>query len=88
MIVAGVYHEYGYEIYLVSNSGTIEKELYSAGNHQYDSTVVVNPEDGLCLDIIKDFCEYTAKEIAEKEGFKVGYIEYDYEYIKERQDYA
>jgi len=74
MIITGYYNEHGYQIETDNLSDCI---LYYASNHALDSQ-----QDGtgtqhqLPLEIIKDYCEQTAKEIAREKHAKFNGIEY------------
>jgi len=74
MIITGYYNEYGYEI---ESDNLTDCILYHAGNHALDSQ-----QDGtgtqhqLQLGTIKDYCEQTAKKIANEKHAKYGGIEY------------
>lgn len=68
----GIFGEYSalhYVIYEVGKNGNVEP-IYEAGNSPFDSHVYVSAEDGEGIETMKQFCEHTAKEIAEERRIK------------------
>lgn len=64
MKIIGYYHAYGYRI-----EDNLDGEmLYEAGNSFYDSTSVIDKDQGLNIKTIKKYCERTGKEIAEEKS--------------------
>lgn len=71
--IIGFYNELRY--FIVENkSGAI---LYIAGNSKLDSRPFLSAEDGVGLEKMKEFCEYTAREVAREKHIKYLGIEYD-----------
>jgi len=72
-MIIGYYNEYGYRIV----EG--DKEVYTAGNCNFDSTTIVDPDDSLAhsLSQIRKNCKKTCKEIVSERGGKFAGIEYE-----------
>jgi hypothetical protein len=62
----GYFNEYGYRI---ECNG---EEIETAGNAEYDSTVILDPDDpdALSLTTIKGYCIDSGEEIAQEQGGK------------------
>ena len=74
MKITGYYNESGYQ---VESDNPTDAIIYRAGNHalesQQDGT---GTEHQLSLDVISNFCEQTAKDIADDKGAEFVGIEY------------
>lgn len=64
--VIGYYHEHGYNIWETDEQGNLKEEIYTAGNNPAESTSMVNIEDGVSLETLRDYCEKTGKEFAQE----------------------
>jgi hypothetical protein len=64
----GIYHRYGYEIYLDGADTNGDGPCYTGGNAPWESTTVVPAAEGLPLATIALYCESTGKEIAQEQG--------------------
>lgn len=69
-ILYGEYNQSGYNLLLIDGKDT--KDIYSAGNSNQDSTVIVSPNDpsAVPLKTIRKFCIQTGKEMAKEKGWK------------------
>lgn len=72
----GYYNEYGYRI----EDNLDGEELYIAGNNPFESSSVVELENGLPLDKIKEYCERTGQDMAEE--LKAEWLGAEYEEIE------
>ena len=70
-------NEYGYrvEVWNCTDPSDIKMvDEYWAGNSKFESTTYVNPEDGLPIEILREYARQTAEEMLEELGL-IGSVE-------------
>lgn len=76
MKLIGFYNEFHYQIFDWTD-GRINEVLYEAGNSPHDSQVYVNPENGVGIETMREYCEQTLVEIADEHNAEIIGVQYD-----------
>lgn len=74
--IVGVYNEVKYTIIKIVK-GEPNTVLYEAGNSPLDSQMQVSADKGVGLEKMKEYCEQTARELAEENYAEFAGVEYE-----------